>query len=281
MRPARPPRRFLAHPTALAFAHRGGAAQWPENTLLAFRKALDLGCPYLETDLHATRDGVLVCLHDATVDRTTDGTGPVSALTFDELRRLDAGHRFTPDGRTYPHRGAGLAVPTLEEVVALSPDARFNVEIKQRDRRVIEAFWRFIDDRGLHDRFLVAAAEHAIGRWFRALSGGAVATSASRREIIAFVAAVRLRAVPLLPLPYDALQVPVRSGPLEIVTPRLVRVAHARGLHVHVWTIDEPEEMQRLLDLGVDGLMSDRPDLLVRAVDPRGGARGAAPCAAA
>ncbi len=253
---------------ALAFAHRGGAALWPENTLLAFREALALGCPYLETDLHATRDGVLVCHHDATVDRTTDGHGAIREMTFAELQRLDAGHRFTTDGRTFPYRGAGLRVPALRDVVALSGTARLNVEVKQRAPDACEPFWRFIEGNGLADRFLVAASEHALVRRFRALSGGAVATSASRPEVIAFVAAVNARVTRLLPVAYDALQVPVRSGAVGIVTPRLLRAAHARGVQVHVWTIDDGAEMQHLLDLGVDGLMSDRPDVLMRAVAP-------------
>jgi glycerophosphoryl diester phosphodiesterase len=256
-------RPFLANPP-LFFAHRGGAALWPENTLEAFRGALDLGIRHLETDVHATRDGVLVCHHDARVDRTTDGSGRVANLTLAELKRLDAGYRFSPDGRALPARARGITIPTLEEVVALHPESLLNVEIKQRVPDITESFWAFVAERGLEDRFLVAAEDHRIGRAFRKACASRVATSASRREAIAFWAASRATLASWLPLPYDALQVPERSGPLTIVDRRFVECAHRRGLHVHVWTVNDAMAMDRLLAMGVDGIMTDRPDLLPR-----------------
>lgn len=254
----------------LAFAHRGGAALWPENTLIAFEQALALGCRYLETDVHLTRDGHVVVLHDARLERTTDGSGWVAEHTYGELRRLDAGYRFSPRPSasatravsTYPWRGRGLFIPRFEELLELGGDARFNVELKSRDPRLVQAFWKIIESQRLHDRVLVAAAVDPVVRAFRELSRGRVATSASRREVTAFWATCRARIASFIPIHYDALQVPTRSGRLTIVDRAFIAAAHARGLHVHVWTVDEPEAMRRLLALGVDGIMSDRPDRL-------------------
>jgi glycerophosphoryl diester phosphodiesterase len=245
--------------------------------MLAFRGAVEMGYRYLETDLHATRDGALVLIHDDTLERTTDGSGPVWEHTLAELKRFDAGYHFSPDGgRTYPYRGQGVTVPTLEEAVEAFPEVRLNVEIKQaclpdgQERPLaVAAVVDFIERRGLQDRLLVASFRDRVVREFRRRSGGYVATSAARGEARRFWLASRLRLERRLCVPYDALQVPVRYGSRTVVDRRLVGAAHRCGLHVHVWTVDEPEEMRRLLSLGVDGLMSDRPDLLLEVVGSR------------
>jgi glycerophosphoryl diester phosphodiesterase len=261
-----PARAFLADQRPLAFAHRGGSLLWPENTLLAFEGALKAGCRYLETDLHTTRDGEIVVFHDPELERTTNGTGLLKELSLLELKRLDAGYRFTLDGKTFPHRDRGLTVPTFEELLELDAGARFNVEIKQSDPPMVERLWRLIERRGLHGRLLVAASRDRLVREFRRVSSGSVATSAGTNESRLFWAASRLGLASLVPTPYDALQVPVSAGLLTVIDRRFVRAAHARGLHVHAWTIDEPSEMERVLALGVDGIMSDRPDRLIEVV---------------
>jgi glycerophosphoryl diester phosphodiesterase len=264
------PRPFLQRPRPLAFAHRGGSLLWPENTMLAFRNAVEMGYRYLETDLHATRDGALVLIHDDTLERTTDGSGPVWEHTLTELKRFDAGYHFSPDGgRTYPHRGQGVTVPTLEEVVEAFPNVLLNVDMKQEDTPVVAALADFIEKRGLHDRLLVGSFRDRLVQEFRATSGGAVATSAAQGEARRFWLASRLRLERFFRVPYDALQLPARYGSRTVVDRRLLEAAHRCGLHVHVWTVDEPEEMRRLLDLGVDGLMSDRPDVLLKVVGSR------------
>jgi glycerophosphoryl diester phosphodiesterase len=253
----------LAEPLPLTFAHRGGAGLWPENTLEAFRGALELGCSHLETDLRMTRDGEIVVMHDARVDRTTDGTGDVAAHTLAQLKRLDAGYRFSPDGTSFPFRGRGLTVPTFAELCAATPAARYNVEIKERSSFDLpRALVAFIERHALSERIVVAAEHHELVRDFRRLSGRRIATSASRRECLKFWFASRLGLTAFLRLPYQALQIPVRVGKATLVTPGLLDAAHREGLAVHVWTIDDPVEMTRLLDLGVDGLMSDHPDRL-------------------
>ena len=236
---------------------------WPENTLEAFRHAVELGCSHIETDLRMTRDGEIVVMHDARLERTTNGTGEVSALTLAELEKLDAGYRFSPDGVSFPWRGRGLTVPTFAELCAAAPAVRFNVEIKERSPHDLpRALNAFIERHGLAERIVVAAERHELVRDFRRLSGGRVATSASRRECLMFWFASRLGVSGFLPLPYQALQIPVRVGKATVLTPQLLDAAHREGVQVHVWTIDDTAEMHRLLDLGVDGLMSDYPDRL-------------------
>lgn len=265
------PRPYFQTRGVACFAHRGGAACWPENTLAAFAGGIAAGCPWIETDVHLTRDGHIVCFHDHTLERTTDGRGEVWEATLAELRRLDAGHGFRPRGDAPAYERAGpLAIPTLEEVLDLHPAVRVNLEIKQLDPPMVAALWRFIDDRGLHDRVLVASEHDLAVRQFRNLSQGRVATSGGKRELFAFWAAARLGLVDHLPIEYDALQVPMRYRGLRVVDAGFVRAAHRRGLQVHVWTIDAVDDIHLLLDLGVDGIMTDYPGRLVEAVDARG-----------
>lgn len=263
------PKPYLRAPGPLTFAHRGGAACWPENTLEAFAGGIAAGCRYIETDVHMTRDGHIVCLHDHRVDRTTDGHGNVWEHSLAELRRLDAGHRFVAADGSAPFRGKGITIPTLDEALALDPTVRFNLEIKQANPPMTEALWRFIEARGVHDRVLVASEQDELVRAFRNLARGSVASSAGKREIFAFWLAARAGASAWLPIEFEALQVPIRYRSLQVVEPRFVAAAHARGLHVHVWTVDHVETMRELIELGVDGIMTDQPRRLVEALRAR------------
>lgn len=258
--------------TPIAFAHRGGAALWPENTRVAFEGALGLGYRYIETDVHITKDGRIVCFHDDTLERTTDGRGPIAALTLHELKKLDAGYRFTPDGgRTHPFRGQGITVPTLEEALALHPELRLNLEIKPRRAYMERALWEELERLGAHERVLVAAAYDPCVHRFRALRPSmSLPTSPGMRGVLRFWAGVRTGLGRFDRYPYQALQVPPTYRGLTVVDRPFVEAAHRHGLHVHVWTIDEPREMERLLDLGVDGVMTDRPDLLKKVMQARG-----------
>jgi len=234
----------------IAFAHRGGAfhpeIEGLENTLQAFRHAVDLGYDYLETDVHLTKDGVLLAFHDAVLDRVTDATGRIAESTHADVQRALI--------------GGSESVPTLAELFDAFPDARFNIDLKAP--AAVEPLARFIDEREAWDRVCVGSFAGRRLRRFRRLTRGRVATAASRGEVVAYL---------LLPAPLArvvtrgrprVLQVPHRHRGLTIVTPRLVRRAHRAGVHVHVWTIDDPEEMKALLDRGVDGLITDRTDIL-------------------
>jgi glycerophosphoryl diester phosphodiesterase len=254
----------------LTFAHRGGAGLWPENTLQAFQSAIGLGCSHLETDLRMARDGEIVLMHDARLERTTNGTGVVGDYTVQELKRLDAGYRFSPDGASYPFRGKGCVIPTFAELLEVAPTVAFNVEIKEHGQPDLpRALWEFIQRHNLADRIIVAAEQHALVAEFRQLSGARVATSASRRECLEFWIASRLGLVGMLNVRYQALQIPVTAGRWRLLTPRLLAAAHRAKVAVHIWTINDEPEMHRLLDLGVDGLMTDYPDRLMDVVSGR------------
>lgn len=246
-------------PGVLAFAHRGGAyhpdLEGLENTLAAFRHAVDLGYDYLETDVHVTRDGVLLAFHDAVLDRVTDRCGEIAALTAAEVRAALVGGREQ--------------VPTLAELFDEFPDARFNIDIKAD--LAVEPLADFLGERRAWERVLVGSFNRRSLARFRRLVGRRVATSAHPGEVLAFrlLPSARLATALTRGRP-AALQVPHRRGALTLVTTGLVRRAHAAGMHVHVWTIDDPEEMRELLDRGVDGLFTDRTDLLRAVLEERG-----------
>jgi glycerophosphoryl diester phosphodiesterase len=255
--------RTISKDWPLNFAHRGASARAPENTLEAFRLAMEAGAGGLELDVHLTRDGEVVVIHDATVDRTTDGSGAVAGMSLDELRGLDAGYRFSPDGGiTHPYRGRGLRVPTLAEVYEEFPAASVNIDIKEPQQGAEEAVLQITRNGGVEEQSLVVSDDHAVVRRFRGVSRGHISTGASRPEIAAFFILSNLRLEWLVRPAYDALQVPVEHGGITLVTPRFVEAAHSRGARVDVWTINDPGEMRRLLDLGVDVIMTDRPETL-------------------
>jgi glycerophosphoryl diester phosphodiesterase len=263
-RSPRPGHPFLAG-APLQIAHRGGAGLAPENTLLALRRAVDWWrSDVVELDVQPSRDGEAVVVHDATVDRTTDGRGAVDALTVDRLRELDAGYRFTRDGVSYPFRGRGLTIPTFAEALDSLPDVRLIVEIK--DGRVQERVWETIRERRAWHRVLVASSNHRHRARFARYPGP---TSASTRQVRAFLAMHRLRLTGLFRSTVDALQVPERHDGRLVVDERFVQQAHALNLPVHVWTVNDPIEMRRFLGWGVDGIVTDRPDLLGRILHER------------
>ena len=245
------------------FAHRGASLAAPENTLEAFRLAAGSGAWGLELDVHMTSDGQIVVIHDDSVDRTTEGTGLVRHMTLHEIQSLDAGYRFTPDGGTnFPYRGRGVRVPELGKVLRDFPGHKVNIDIKEEQRGVEVALLETIKGADAEDRVLVVSEMPAVVKRVRELSGNSVSTGASQQEIRDFYRLSRLHLEFLVYPPYDALQVPVEYGGREVVTPRFVNAAHDRGVRVDVWTIDEPAEMRRLLDLGVDVIMTNRPEVL-------------------
>lgn len=251
----------------ILFAHRGASANFPENTLAAFEAGISAGASHLEMDVHMTRDGHVVVIHDGSVERTTDGSGAVRDMTLAELQSLDAGHRFGPDGSAAPFRGGGFRVPTLGEVFRRFPEAVINLEIKDDQPGAEKTVLREIEVAGAESRTLVAATRHGVMRRFRKLAGGRVSTAASRREIRAFLILSSLRLEGFLRPAYTTLQVPPHYRGIKIITPRFVRAARSRGVRVDAWTINEPDEMRRLLALGVEGIMSDRPAALKRELD--------------
>jgi len=219
--------------------------------------------------VHATADGHVVVLHDPALDRTTDGHGPVTATSLAELDRLDAGHGFTaPDG-THPFRGQGIRVPTLRALLAAHPDVAFNIEIKQDDPPIVDRVLADLDAFGARERTLLAAEHHHIMERIRAAAPD-MPTSASSAEVADFVFRVRDGRLDDYRPRHVAFQVPPSYEGTPIVTSETVAVAHRFGVEVHVWTINDPDEMAQLLDLGVDALMSDFPDRAVALLRSRG-----------
>ncbi len=245
------------------FAHRGASARAPENTLEAFRLAVEAGAGGLELDVHMTLDKEIVVIHDATVERTTEGSGVVAEMKLDELRALDAGYRFSPEGgRTHPYRGQELRIPTLAQVYEQFPAVCVNVDIKEPQPGAEEAVMRVIRDARAAGRSLVVSDDHAVVRRFRRVSGGRISTGASRLETGAFYLRSRMRLERLCRPAYDALQVPVEHRGTRVLTRRFLEAAHSRGVRVDVWTINDPGEMRRMLDLGADGVMTENPEEL-------------------
>lgn len=247
----------------LAFAHRGGAyhpdVEGFENTVAAFRHAVSLGYRNLETDVHVTRDGVLLAFHDSVLDRVTDRKGEIATLTLAEVREALVGGRE--------------AVPTLAELFDAFPDARFNIDLKSDGSVPVLA--EFVAARDAWDRVLVGSFSRARTSRFRELTRGRVPTCATLLEIAAFRLLPSARLASLVTgRRFQAFQVPHRRGRLTVVTPGFVRRAHAAGLQVHVWTIDDAAEMRELLDRGVDGIFTDRTDILRDVLIERGLWRG-------
>lgn len=252
----------------LLIAHRGGAGLAPENTLEAMRNGLDVWrADMIEIDVRASADGHCVVFHDATLDRTTDGSGVVAGRTLAALRDLDAGYRFTADGgATFPFRGRGVRIPTIEEVLESFPQVRITVEVKTGAAQapLFAALRRF----NARDRVIVAGMAEADRTMFPEYRGP---VSASGEEVRRFLIRHRLRLGRFTRPRADVLQVPESHDGIRIVTPRFVHDLASHGVPVHVWTVDAAADMHRLLDWGVEGLVTDRPDVLGRVLHERVG----------
>jgi glycerophosphoryl diester phosphodiesterase len=260
-------RSFLDWPQPIPFAHRGGAGDHPENTLPAFAAAVAMGYRYVETDVHLTADGVVMAFHDEVLDRVTDRRGPIAALSAAEVEAADAGYAFTPDGgRTFPHRGGGVRVPRLDALLDAWPEVRVNIDPKSD--AVVQPLVEVLRRHDAFDRVCVGSFSDARIARVRALSAGGVCTSMGPRAAALAWAACRSGRIPLQGA--DCMQIPLATRGVRLVTPALLRAAHRGGLKVHVWTIDDEPEMERLLDLGVDGIMTDRIGLLRDVMRRRG-----------
>jgi glycerophosphoryl diester phosphodiesterase len=250
---------FLDGEPPLVIAHRGAAGDAPENTMPAFAAAIEQGCRYLETDAHVTRDGVVLAFHDDRLDRVTDRAGVIEQLGIAAVEQADAGFHFAGDNGTYPYRGRGVTVPRLEEILARWPHARVNIDPKTD--HCVEPLVALIDRHRAWDRVCIGAfSDRRLAR-VRALSRGRACTSMGPAAVATVWSAARA-AARMPRLGADCIQVPLRHGRIPIVTERFVRAAHRARLPVHVWTIDDQPTMRALLDLGVDGIMTNRPKLL-------------------
>lgn len=243
------------------FAHRGGAKLAPENTLAALENGMALGSDGFECDVHLARDGVPVVIHDPTLDRTTDATGPVAHRTSSELAAVDAGYRFGPD-REFPFRGKGHGVPTLESVLTRLPHCPAIIELKQGDPALARAVHDVLRRTNSTPRVCVGSF-HQMGLDVLRTLSPPVRTSASELEARWTLYRSWLRWPFKSTQPYCAFQVPQRAGKLRVISPPFLAQAHRSGARVDVWVVDQPGDIERLFDVGVDGVITDRPDIAV------------------
>lgn len=249
-------------------AHRGGGLLGPENTMTACDIAQTVGAEMLELDVWSTSDGVLVLMHDDTVDRTTDGMGAIKAMTYDEVQALDAGHWFTTDGgKTYPHRGTGVRVPALRDVLESYPDMLFSLEIKQQSPPIIDPLIAVLDETGMRDRVVVGAFDDAVLYDFRQAAPDIPTSLGYIEGMNLYLLPENQEASYEAPAPYFA--APLEYQGLTLEEPDVAKTERV-GLTMHVWTINSAKDMDMLLDWGVSGIITDDPALLQERLDARG-----------
>jgi glycerophosphoryl diester phosphodiesterase len=257
---------YATAPKALVIAHQGGDGVWPGDTMFAFEKAVEIGSDVLEMDAHITQDSRIVLMHDETVDHTTDGTGLIEDMSLDELKRLDAGYDWsTDDGVTFPFRGQGIQVPTLDEVFQKFPQLRYVIEIKLTQNPIDKPLCDLIRQYQMQDKVLVASFHDVAMKNFRSTCPE-VATSASRTEVRNYVLLSKAFLWGFYFPKFQTIQPPWNpedSLGIQIMTARFIRESHAKNIRVEPWTVNDPQLMKLDIDWGVDGIITDRPDLMV------------------
>ncbi len=252
----------------LVIAHQGGDGERPSNTLLAFENAVQAGADMLEMDVHATADGVLVLSHDEALGRLTDGSGLIKEKTLAELQTIDAAYNWSPldDGAEYPYRGQGVQIPTLAEVFDAFAGMPMNIEIKQAEPPIAQLLCAEIRAAGMSERVLVASFRQTALEEFREVCPE-VETSLGEDEVRDFF----YRHLAFFGNSFSpgglAVQVPIEREGWTLLTPRFVRTAQRRGMDVHAWTINDEAEMRALIEMGVDGLITDYPSRLRALLD--------------
>ncbi len=244
-------------------AHQGGEGLWPSNTMYAFERAAKMGADMLDLDVNMTQDGALVVVHDDSVDRTTNGKGKIKDLTLEQIQKLDAGWYWPQESlQTDPHpfRGQGIRIPTLEEVFRAFPKMPMTIEIKQDEPSIAKPFCAMLRQYDMTDKVIIPSfIEHAMLEFRAACPEVMTAMTESEVRNLIFLGDLSSRAPQA-----RALQVPTTAGPINVVTPGFVSFATARGLVVQPWTINDEAEMRSLINMGVHGINTDRPDLLMK-----------------
>ncbi|MFQ5431606.1 MAG: glycerophosphodiester phosphodiesterase [Nitrospinota bacterium] len=250
----------------IVMAHRGGMALWPENTLYAFEHAARIGVDVMEIDVRQTKDGEIVVIHDEVVDRVSNGKGAVADKTLEELKSLDFAYNFMKDAGGKPElRGTGVTIGTLKEVFKSLPDMYFNIDIKVNSTAFARDVLELVRKEGMLEKVVIGSFYDNIVNVVNSEAGEFTTSAAAREAWIIFL----LNKIGLGRLHQPtgvAYQIPVTHKGLDVVTPSFVRAAHSLGQDIHVWTIDDPVEIRRLLEMGVDGIVTNRPDLAVGVV---------------
>lgn len=254
----------------LVIAHRGGSALAPENTLEAFDASTKVGADVLELDVRQTKDGHLVVFHDATIERTTNGKGKISELTLEQVKALDAGYNWSRDGKTFPFRNKGVKVPELKEVFERFPQKLVNAEAKFSAPSPAMPICDLIKSFRREDKTIFAAISKSVQKQFRAECPN-VATSASAFEGFEFLAMYKMGLISHFSAEMQALQIPFNLFGIKVVDKSFIEAAHARGLQIHVFTVNNSEEISKYINSEVDGIMTDRPDVLVNQISNESG----------
>ncbi len=260
-------------PRPLVIAHQGGDGLWPGDTMYAFEQAVEIGADVLEMDAHITGDNHIVLMHDEEVDRTTDGTGLIEELTLAELKQLDAAYRWSKDGgKTFPYRGQGIQVPTLDELFQKFPQMRYVIEIKLTQNPIDKPLCDLIRKHNMQDKVMVASFHDEAMQNFRETCPE-IATSASRGEVTRFVLLGKVFLSGFIAPQYQSIQPPYDPGEsmnIPIMTRRFIREAHAKNIKVEPWTVNDPALMKQYIQWGVGGIMTDRPDLMIQVLEGLG-----------
>ncbi|MFX0106688.1 MAG: glycerophosphodiester phosphodiesterase [Candidatus Hodarchaeota archaeon] len=255
----------------LIMGHRGHQREAPENTMLSMKLALSVGVDFLESDVRMTKDRELVLFHDDSLIRTTGQQGRVKDYSLDELRQIDLGYTFSTDGSTYPFRSKGHSIVTLREAFDAFPTARFNLDIKDSDSNAPELLAKILREKEKQKSVIIASFIPSQLEKFRKLEPS-VATSANPKEVRNFLFGVKLRMIDTLSgtRQYKALQVPIKSGIIRVISKRFIDEAHKRNIAIHVWTINDRSTMEYLIDMEVDGIFTDEPSLMREVLVDRG-----------
>lgn len=254
-------------PMPRVIAHRGDSRNYPENTLPAFESAVRMGIDVVETDIHLTKDGVLVIWHDPTLERNTDGRGRIEDHTLEELRRFDAGYTFTQDGgKTFPFRGKGVRICTLAEALEHCPGQRFNIDLKTKCPEIVDEFIKVIREHDAVDRVVGASFHLSNLKRLRRLAPDFL-TSVTTAEVVPLLFRQKTHTLPKAFKRKIIFQIPMAAGPVKVVTPAFVKAMHQRGAVVMVWTINDEETMRKLFEMGVDSVMTDDPALVIKVAD--------------
>ena len=258
-----PPHPFAPDDRVLVIAHRGGWHLGPEHTLPTYTRSVELGADVIELDVRLCKDSVPVVVHDRTVDRTTDGSGPVRDLTLAKLKKLDAAYRWSPDdGKTFPFRGKGYTIPTLNEIFTAFPDLRMFIELKPNNPTLATSLCHTLRDFRKTDQVIIASFDGDITRTFRTACPE-VPTAATGTEALTFFLLNRLHLGAAFQPSAQAFQIPLHLGPLDVATPHFTKGARNHNMAVHVWTVNKKEDMQTLIKAGINGIITSNPQTLL------------------
>ena len=256
-----------ARPAVLVIAHQGGEGIFPGDTLYAYDRAAAMGADVMEMDAHITKDGAIVLMHDEKVDRTTDGSGLIEDMTLADLKKLDAAYQWSNDGgQTFPFRGKGIQVPTLNELFEKIPDKRYLIEIKLTKNPIQKPFCELIHKYHMEQKVIVASFHDDAMSAFRQACPD-IATSAAKLEVAKFVLFGKVFLSGWVSPLYQSLQVPYETSEsygIPVMTARFIREAHTKNVKVEPWTVDDPALMKQYIEWGVDGIITDRPDLMLK-----------------